>query len=319
MDIKLNQLRIFREVVRHNFNVSNAAEALYTSQPAVSAQIAALEDALGLTLFVRKGKRFLGLTEAGTILLEKCESILNEVANFKQMAVDFQQEEKGALIIATTHTQARYRLPPILSAFIQRYPEIHLRVRQGSPDQITEALLNEEVDLSIITEQIYFSDKLVFLPCYRWNRLAVVPKDHPLANRTKPSIEELSHYPLVTYDFVFSKHSAIQEAFTKHGLTPQIVLTATDAEVIKTYVRTGFGVGIIAKMAYDPKMDTDLVPLDISQFFEPSMTMIALRKNMYLRSYMYPFIELFAPHLTKEVVKAAMSGKAYFTPTAEIL
>ena len=319
MGIKLNQLRIFREVARHNFNVSNAAEALYTSQPAVSAQIAALEEALGLMLFVRRGKRFLGLTAAGKMLLAKCETILNEVTNLKRMAEDFREEEKGALVIATTHTQARYRLPPVLAVFMQRYPQIQLRVRQGSPEQIIEALLNEAVDLSIITEQAPDDEKLLFLPCYRWNRLIVVPCGHPLTACTPLRIEALSQYPLVTYDFVFSKHSSIGEAFAKHGITPNVVLTATDAEVIKTYVRSGFGVGIIAGMGYDAKQDGDLVPIDGSHLFEASTTMIAIRKNTHLRRYMYAFIELFASHLKKEVVQAALEGKAYFTPSAEIL
>jgi LysR family transcriptional regulator, cys regulon transcriptional activator len=298
--MKLQQLRYLREVARQGLNLSVAAEKLHTSQPGISKQIKLLEDELGVQILVRNGKRVVAMTEPGKIILEIAERVLGDSDNLKRVAEEFSHEDTGTLTIATTHTQARYALPRAIKQFTRRYPKVRLRLRQGNPTQIAEMTSSGEADMCIATEAIALFDELVMLPCYDWNRSVIVPPDHPLIKERKISLEAVAKYPIITYDFAFTG---------SRGLTPNIVLTAIDADVIKTYVELGLGVGIVASMAYDPKRDHHLRAIDASHLFEPSTTRIGLRRNFYLRGYLYDFIELFAPHLNRKAVDAAMAAK----------
>lgn len=305
--MKLQQLRYIWEVARHDLNVSATAESLYTSQPGISKQIRLLEDELGVEIFARSGKHFTHVTPAGEAILRKVGDILRQAENIRQIAQEFNDPAKGSLSIATTHTQARYALPPVVSAFIRRYPDVEMHLHQGSPVQIAEMAAEGAVDLSIATEALELFHDLVMLPCYRWNRCVVVPKDHPLCQRSRITLPDVARFPLVTYVFGFTGRSKLDEAFRREGLEPQVVFTATDADVIKTYVRLGLGVGIIAHMAYEPATDSDLVALDASHLFESSVTRIGLRRGTFIRGYTYDFIEAFAPHLTREVMETALA------------
>ncbi len=303
--MKLQQLRYIWEVAHHDLNVSATAQSLYTSQPGISKQIRLLEDELGVEVFARSGKHLTRVTPAGETIIEKAGEILRIVESIKQVAQEFSNEKKGSLSVATTHTQARYALPPVIENFISRYPDVSLHMHQGTPIQIAEMAADGAVDFAIATEGLELFGDLVMLPCYKWNRCIIVSKDHPLANVTNISLEDVANYPIVTYVFGFTGRSKLDEAFMHHGLAPKVVFTATDADVIKTYVRLGLGIGIIAQMAYDAELDSDLVALDASHLFESSTTMIGCRRGTFLRGYMFEFVELFAPHLTKEIVEEA--------------
>ncbi|MES2353081.1 MAG: HTH-type transcriptional regulator CysB [Pseudomonadota bacterium] len=306
--MKLQQLRYLVHVVRQGLNVSDAAEALHTSQPGISKQIKLLEEELGVDVFVRHGKRVIDVTEPGKTIVAIAERILKEVDNLKQVGREFAAETAGSFTVATTHTQARYALPPVIKRFMGRYPDVRLSLKQGSPMQISQTVIDGEADLVIATEAISHFDELVLLPCYQWNRCIVVPPKHPLLKLERIALEDVASYPLITYDFAFTGRSAMQRAFEQKGLTPNIVLTAIDSDVIKTYVALGLGVGILAQMAFDPKEDPALRSIDASHLFEPSATHIGIRKNTYLRGYAYDFIEMFAPHLTRKAVDTAMKG-----------
>lgn len=307
--MKLQQLRYICEVARHNLNLSNAAEALFTSQPGISKQIRSLEEELGVDIFVRHGKRVVAVTEPGKAILEIAQRMLKDVENLKQVGEEFTEEDNGHLTIATTHTQARYALPHVIQRFTKRYPGVRLSLRQGSPTQISELVTSGEADIAIATEAIELYEDLVMLPCYEWNRCVLVPPGHPLLKAKKLTLEAMAGFPIITYDFAFTGRSRMNQAFADKGLTPNVVLTAIDADVIKTYVELGLGIGIVAMMAYDPKRDTHLRAMDASHLFEPSTTRIGIRKNSYLRGYTYEFIEMFAPHLTRKVVDDAMHTK----------
>ncbi|MEK6209902.1 MAG: HTH-type transcriptional regulator CysB [Pseudomonadota bacterium] len=307
--MKLQQLRYICEVARHNLNISNAAEALFTSQPGISKQIRSLEEELGVDIFVRHGKRVVAVTEPGKAILEIAQRMLKDVENLKQVGEEFTEEDNGHLTIATTHTQARYALPHVIQQFTRRYPGVRLSLRQGSPTQISELVTSGEADIAIATEAIELYEDLVMLPCYEWNRCVLVPPGHPLLKAKKLTLEAMASFPIITYDFAFTGRSKMNQAFADKGLTPNVVLTAIDADVIKTYVELGLGIGIVAMMAYDPKRDTHLRAMDASHMFEPSTTRIGIRKNSYLRGYTYEFIEMFAPHLTRKVVDDAMHTK----------
>jgi LysR family cys regulon transcriptional activator len=307
--MKLQQLRYICEVTRHNLNLSNAAEALFTSQPGISKQIRSLEEELGVDIFVRHGKRVVAVTEPGKAILDIAQRVLKDVENLRQVGEEFTEEDKGHLTIATTHTQARYALPHVIQRFTRRYPGVRLSLRQGSPTQISELVTSGEADIAIATEAIELYEDLVMLPCYEWNRCVLVPPGHPLLKAKKLTLEAMASFPIITYDFAFTGRSRINQAFAGKGLTPNVVLTAIDADVIKTYVELGLGIGIVAMMAYDPKRDTHLRAMDASHLFEPSTTRIGIRKNSYLRGYTYEFIEMFAPHLTRKVVDDAMHTK----------
>ena len=306
--MKLQQLRYLREVARTGLNISEAAERLHTSQPGVSKQIRLLEDELGVAIFVRHGKRILQVTEPGRVVLAMAERILSEADNLKRVGEGFAAEATGSLVIATTHTQARYALPPVVAKFRKQYPKVSLALRQGSPMQLCEQVIAGDADLAIATEAINEYRELTMLPCFQWNRCVVAPPGHPLLAEKSLTLEAIARHPVITYDFAFAGRSQINKAFEARGLTPNVVLTAIDSDVIKTYVVLGLGVGIIAKMAFDPKQDRELRALDASHLFESSTTRIGIRRGTYLRGYAYDFIRLFAPHLTREVVDAAMRG-----------
>jgi len=296
--MKLQQLRYLIAIARNNLNISAAADSLYTSQPGVSKQLKLLEEEFGIQLFNRNGKHLTHITPAGRQIIERSEDILNQVENIRRLAEEFRDDQRGTLSIATTHTQARYALPSVVGEFRRRYPEVNLSMHQGSPEQIAELAASGQVDFAIATEALHLFNDLVMLPCYRWNRCVVVPPDHPLAGTARPTLEQVAKYPIVTYVFGFTGRSQLDRAFASQGLTPNVVFTATDADVIKTYVRLGLGIGIIARMAYDAEHDEALVSLEVSGLFPPSTTKIGFRKGVFLRGYMYDFMELFAPHLT---------------------
>jgi LysR family cys regulon transcriptional activator len=304
--MKLQQLRYLREVVRRGLNVSEAAEALYTSQPGISKQIRLLEDELGVQILVRHGKRVVDLTEPGRIIVEIAERMLQDAENLRAVGKEFGKEDLGSLTLATSPTQARYALPPVVEQFVKRHPRVRLVLREGNPEQIAELTGGGAVDIGIITESDPDDARLVLLPCYQWNRAVVTPAGHPLLKEKTLTLDAVARYPLVTYDFAFDSDSPIRRAFDARGIKPNIALTSVDADVIKRYVELGVGIGIVAKMAFDAERDTALRMLDAAQLFEPSMTRIAVRKNAYLRRYVYDFIELFAPQLSREVVEKTM-------------
>ncbi|MBU2865206.1 HTH-type transcriptional regulator CysB [Reinekea marina] len=305
--MKLQQLRYIWEVAHHDLNVSATAQVLYTSQPGISKQIRLLEDELGIEIFARSGKHLTRVTPAGEAVLKVAGEILGKVDSIKQIAQEHSNNKKGSLSIATTHTQARYALPEVIEHFIEDFPDVSLHMHQGNPLQIAEMAADGTVDMAIATEGMdHFSD-LVMMPCYRWNRSLVVPRDHPLAKKGSISLEDVAAFPLVTYVFGFTGRSKLDDAFIAQDLKPKVVFTATDADVIKTYVRLGLGVGILAHMAVDPETDRDLVSIDASHLFEASITRLGIRKGTFIRGYMYRFIERFAPHLDKATVEAAMA------------
>ncbi|ADE15505.1 LysR substrate-binding protein [Nitrosococcus halophilus Nc 4] len=304
--MKLQQLQFVREVTRRGYNVSAAAEALHATQPGVSNQIHQLEQELGVPIFERHGKRLTGMTPAGSAILGMIERILGEVENIKQVSAEATDEHRGMLSIATTHTQARYILPPVIKAFRDRYPNVRLRMFQGTPHQIAEMAATGTVDLAIATEAIELFEDLAMLPCYDWNRSVVVPPNHPLLSCRPLTLEAVAKYPIVTYVFGFTGRSKLDKAFASKELIPNVILTATDADVIKTYLHLGLGIGIIASMAFDPEQDAPLKAIDASHLFEPSTTHIGIRRGTYLRRYIYAFIELFAPQLTRQVVDTAV-------------
>lgn len=303
--MKLQQLKYIWEVSRHNLNVSVTAQSLFTSQPGISKQIRLLEDELGVEVFARSGKHLTHVTQAGEAILERAGDILLKVESIKQVAQEFSNEKVGNLSVATTHTQARYALPEPIERFIAKYPQVSLQLNQGSPVQIAEMAADGMVDFAIATEGLDLFDDLVMMPCYNWNRCILVPDGHPLSSVSEPSLELVAKYPIVTYVFGFTGRSKLDDAFTAHGLSPKVVFTATDADVIKTYVRLGLGIGIIAEMAYDPEQDKGLTAISANHLFESSTTMIGCRKGTFLRAYMYDFIEMFAPHLTRSIVDEA--------------
>lgn len=306
--MKLRQLHYIHEVARRGLNVTAAAEALHTSQPGVSKQIRLLEEELGVDVFLRRGKHLDQVTPAGQRILEYTERLLREIANIRNIAQEYRESDRGDLSIATTHTQARYLLPPVIRRFRDRYPKVSLHLHQGSPPQIAGFAASGESDFAIATEAMEHFDELVMLPCYHWNRAVLVRPDHPLAQKKgKLSLKDVAAHPVVTYTFGFTGRSKLDQAFAAHGLKADVVLTAVDADVIKTYVRLGLGIGIVAHMAYDPKLDKDLVRLEAAHLFTPSTTHIGFRRGIFLREYMYDFIGLFAPHLTRERVDRVAS------------
>lgn len=318
--MKLQQLRYIWEVAHHELNVSATAQSLYTSQPGISKQIRLLEDELGVEIFSRSGKHLTRVTPAGEEILKIAGDILRQVESIKQLTQEHNNPNKGSLSIATTHTQARYALPDVIKEFIKKYPDVSLHMHQGTPLQISEMAADGSVDFAIATEALELFNDLYMMPCYRWNRCILVPKNHPLTKMEQITLEEVAAHPLVTYVFGFTGRSKLDEAFNARGLTPKVVFTATDADVIKTYVRLGLGIGIVAHMAYDPKIDNDLVALPAGHLFESSITSLGFRKGTYLRGYMYDFIEMFAPHLTRNLVDKVISKpnkeeqEAVFTP-----
>lgn len=306
--MKLQQLRYLVEVERRGLSISAAADALFTSQPGVSKQIGLLEEELGVTIFERAGKRLAGITAPGQILLAMARRILSETQNMKRVAEDYAAESSGLLSIATTHTQARYTLPSVIQRFVQRHPEIRLHIQQGSPLQVAAWVLDGSTDLGVATEALDLHAELLTLPCFQWAHLVVTPRSHPLQARQPLTLAALAEYPLITYDATFTGRSHIDRAFERQSLRPNVMLTAIDSDVIKTYVGLGLGVGIIAEMAFDPARDEALAAIRASHLFEGNTTRLAFRRDAWLRAYEYDFMELLAPHLTRRMVEATLKG-----------
>lgn len=304
--MKLQQLRCIHEVVKNGFSISRAAEALHTSQPGVSKQIQLLEEEVGLHIFLRHGKRLAGLSEPGQHVYQHINEVIREIKSIKQVSEEFSQSSLGMLTIATTHTQARYKLPNVVQAFMNKYPDVKLNIHQGNPTQVTDQVVKGEADIGIATESISHNDKLFCLPCYTWNRCLVMPAKHPLAKEKTVTLVKLATYPIITYDYAFTGSTIVSKVFHDAGLTPNVVLTAIDADVIKTYVNLGLGLGLIAQMAYDPKRDQGLVSIDVSHLFPTSTTYLGIRRDVFLRGFMYDFIEMFIPAYPKQIVKKLM-------------
>ncbi|MGZ8201685.1 MAG: CysB family HTH-type transcriptional regulator [Burkholderiales bacterium] len=306
----LQQLRYFAEVVRQDLNISKAAEALHVSQPGLSRQLQLLERELDVELFVRNRKRLVRLSAAGTEIHRIAERTLESARNIKAAAREHAGEHEGALTIATTHTQARYALPAVIRRFAERYPQVKLSLRQGTPADVSELVATGSADLSIATQPLQPHPELVLLPCYKLERIVLTPAGHPLLKLKRLTLEKLAEYPLITYDYAFIGRSKTVGAFEARGIEPNIVLNAIDADVIKTYVESGLGIAIIPDMAYDRKRDKNLRAIDASHLFEPNTIHIGIRRNHYLRGYTYAFIEMFASHLKRSAVEKAITEAA---------
>ncbi|HEX7634588.1 MAG TPA: CysB family HTH-type transcriptional regulator [Noviherbaspirillum sp.] len=307
--MNLHQLRFVREAVRQNFNLTEAAKALYTSQPGVSKAIIELEEELGIDIFTRHGKRIRGLTEPGRAVLRSVELIMQEIDGLKRIGKEFAAQDSGSFTIATTHTQARYALPKIVQAFMQRFPKVRLSLLQGSPKQIAEMVLKDQADMAIATEAIASVEGLVSLPCYQWEHVLVVSPEHPLLKSRTITLEEIAAYPLITYDSAFAGRAKIDHAFALRNLKPDVLLEAIDADVIKTYVELGMGIGIIAGMAFDEERDKGLRAISAGHLFGTNVSRVALKQGAYLRSYVYSFIELMTPTLNRKLIEQVMNGE----------
>lgn len=308
--MNFQQLRAVREATRSGFNLTDVAGVLHTSQPGISRQIRELEDELGIDIFVRAGKRLTGLTPPGSAVLPIVERLLLEADNLKRVGDDFNAQDSGRLSIAATHSQARYALPMVVRDFRQIYPQVTLLLHQGSPKQVAEMLLSGEADIGVATEALAHYEPLVALPCYRWTHSVVVPPGHELLDIEGPiQLEHLARHPIITYEAGYTGRAHIDDAFAKAGLKPDIVLSAMDADVIKTYVELGMGVGIVASIAFDAERDRTLRALDARHLFEINLTRLAIRRGTWLRGYVYAFIEAFAPTLSRAVVERALAGE----------
>jgi LysR family cys regulon transcriptional activator len=303
--MKLHQLRYLAAIAQNGLNITAAAEKLHTSQPGVSKQIKLLEDELGFQIFVRDGRNLSRVTPAGQQVIDRAVRILREVQNIKRLSDDFKDEARGTLSIGTTHTQARYVLPEVIRTFTEQYPDVRLHLHQGTSEQIAEMAALDRIDFAIATGSQALFEGYALLPCYRWHRDVVVPKGHPLARQKSPTLKQLAAYPIVTYVFGFSGPSSLMEIFAKEGLVPDVALTARDADVIKTYVRLGLGIGIVACVAIDPEDDADLVRIDTSHLFPAHTTWIGFRRGGLLRRYQLDFVQQFAPHLTRRTIEKA--------------
>ncbi|HWE16446.1 MAG TPA: CysB family HTH-type transcriptional regulator [Hyphomicrobiaceae bacterium] len=306
--MNFQQLRIVRETVRRNFNLTEVANSLFTSQSGVSKHIKDLEDELGIELFVRRGKRLLGLTDPGKEMVEIVERVLADTANIKRLGEQFSNREQGKLVIATTHTQARYVLPHVVAAFRLAYPKVHLTLHQASPAEIDSMLSGGEADIGICTETLRNVPSVIAFPFYSWQHGVVVPKGHPLDKPEPLTLDALAEWPIITYHEGFTGRANIDRAFGRASLAPDIVMSAMDTDVLKAYVELGLGVGIIAAMAFNPKRDTGLKLIDGSHLFDANTALIAVRRGSYLRTYAYRFIELCSPALPETVVRAAVAA-----------
>jgi LysR family cys regulon transcriptional activator len=304
--MNLQQLKYLREVARCGLNISTAANVLHTAQPGISNQIRQLEDELNIQIFERNGKRLVGITQPGRAVLAMAERVLREIEHIKQIGYEFSHDASGSLSIATTHTQARYALPPVIKAFTAEYPNIRLHIHQGNPTQIAQMVVSGAADIAIATEGMDEFEDIVVLPCYQWNHCLVAPPGLPILRVEPLTLEAIAAYPIVTYELAFAGRMRINDAFSEAGLRPNVVLAAIDADVIKTYVELGLGIGLIASMAYDEKRDSNLRMRDVSHLFAPSTTRIGLRRGAHLRGFTYAFIEMFASHLDRRSVDEAM-------------
>jgi LysR family cys regulon transcriptional activator len=307
--MKLQQLRFLAAVVQNGLNITAAAKSLHTSQPGVSKQIRLLEGEFGFEIFEREGRNLVRLTAPGKEVVDQTLRVLQEVQNLRRLSADKRDDRRGSLSIGTTHTQARYVLPPVIARFRERYPDVDLHLHQGTSEQIADLAQAERIDLAIATGSEELFPGLALLPAYRWHRQIVVPKGHPLSGRKQPDLEAISRYPLVTYVFSFSGRSSLPALFESAGLQLKVALTARDADVIKTYVRLGLGVGIVASTALDPREDADLTVIDAAHLFPPHTTWIGFRRGGVLRTYAREFVRLFAPHFTREAIESALAGR----------
>ncbi len=307
--MNLHQLRFVREAVRQNYNLTEAAKALFTSQPGVSKAIIELEEELGVDIFTRHGKRIRGLTEPGRAVLRSVELIMQEIDGLKRIGKEFAAQDSGSFTIATTHTQARYALPKVVQAFTQKYPKVRLSLLQGNPKQVADMVLKDQADVALATEAIADINNLITIPCYQWEHVVIVPADHPLLKVKAVTLEEIAAYPLITYDTAFAGRAKIDHAFSLRGLQPDVLLEAIDADVIKTYVELGLGVGIIAGMAFDAERDKNLRAISVGHLFGTNVSRLALKQGAYLRGYVYTFIELLAPTLNRKLVEQLLSGQ----------
>ena len=306
--MNLHQFKFVHEAAKLGLNLTEAAKALHTSQPGVSKAILELEQELGVDIFARHGKRLKSITEPGRHVIKSIDVILNELNNLKRIGNEFSSKDTGTFSIATTHTQARYVLPQVLTNLRKEYPNVNISLHQGTPSQAAQMVLSEEADIAIATESLADYADLVTLPCYDWQHVLVIPPGHPLSLKKKPiTLKELSQYPLVTYHPSFTGRQKIDQAFTKHHLSPNIALEAIDSDVIKTYVRIGMGVGIIAEMAVLPQMDADLVFQNAAHLFGKNVARVAFRKGAYLRQFVLSFAQLLSPKLTEKTIQGAMT------------
>jgi LysR family cys regulon transcriptional activator len=301
--MKLQQLRFIFEVVQSNFNISEAAKELHTSQPGVSKQIQLLEEEIGIQIFQRHGKRLVGLTDPGHHIYDSILEILRESKNIKNISAEYDNTDKATFTIATTHTQARYKLPKVVEAFVKKYPQIDLNIHQGNPTQVTEQILMGDADVGIATESISLNEKIFCIPCYAWNRSLVMPKGHPLEKKQRITLQDLSSFPLITYDYAFTGSTIVSKVFKEANVEPNIMLTAIDADVIKTYVNLNLGIGLIAEMAFDKNKDKGLIAKDVSHLFPISTTYIGIRKENFVRSFTFDFIKMFIPTMTDHDLK----------------
>ena len=296
--MKLQQLRCVYQIVQNDFNISKAAEFLHTSQPGVSKQIQLLEDEVGIKIFQRNGKRLTGLSDAGNDLYKSISEIIREVSNIKNISHEHENDDTGSFTIATTHTQARYKLPKVVKAFVKKYPKIDLNIHQGDPSQVTEQILKGDADVGIATESIGHNANIICIPCYSWNRVLVFPKNHALSSIKEITLQNIASYPMITYDYAFTGSTIVSKVFKEANISPNIMLTAIDADVIKTYVELNLGVGLIAEMAYDKNKDLALGSRDVSHLFPTSTTYIGIRKETFVRGFVYEFIKMFTPDIT---------------------
>ncbi|MCC2970919.1 CysB family HTH-type transcriptional regulator [Massilia sp. IC2-476] len=308
--MNFQQLRSVREAARRDFNLTEVANALFTSQPGVSRQIRELEEELGVVIFERNGKRLTGLTPPGKGILKIVERLLVEAENLQQASAEFAAQDSGTLTVAVTHTQARYALPQVVQSFRNAFPGVRIALQQSAPEHIAEWVLSGKADIGIATEGLSAFPDLVSFPCYRWSHLVVAPEGHPIfASSTPLRLEDLAEYPLITYDVGFTGRSHIDAAFVEAGLAPDIVLTAMDSDVIKQYVSLGMGVGIVASMAFDHGRDKGMRAIEASHLFAPNVTRLAVRKGSYLRAYAYHFIERFAQGYTRSDIEKALQAE----------
>ena len=307
--MKLQQLRCIFEVVQNDFNISKAANSLHTSQPGVSKQIQLLEDEVGVHIFQRNGKRLTGLTEPGQQVFDSIAEIIREEKNIKRVSEEYEKKDTGNFTIATTHTQARYKLPIVVEEFVKKYPKINLNIHQGNPSQVTEQIVNGDADVGIATESIGLHDKIFCIPCYSWNRIIVMPKSHPLNEEKIITLEHLATYPLITYDYAFTGSTIVSKVFKESNLKPNMMLTAIDADVIKTYVNLNLGIGLIAEMAFDSSKDIDLVSRDVSHLFPLSTTYLGIRKDTFIRASTFDFIKMFTPQMTEHELRQYLQNR----------
>lgn len=307
--MKLQQLRCIFEVVQNDFNISKAANSLHTSQPGVSKQIQLLEDEVGVQIFQRNGKRLTGLTEPGQQVFDSIAEIIREEKNIKRVSEEYEKKDTGNFTIATTHTQARYKLPNVVEEFVKKYPKINLNIHQGNPSQVTEQIVNGDADVGIATESIGLHDKIFCIPCYSWNRIIVMPKSHPLNEEKIITLEHLATYPLITYDYAFTGSTIVSKVFKESNLKPNIMLTAIDADVIKTYVNLNLGIGLIAEMAFDSSKDIDLISRDVSHLFPLSTTYLGIRKDTFIRASTFDFIKMFTPQMSEYELRQYLQNR----------